>query len=397
MNKDNNDISKELKALMDNFWIIKEDAPDLYYDIKRKQGSIKDFVFKNLGSRLVIHDRFIKLEKIPSKPSNALGIKKFNEKQDYIILCLTLMYLEDKTRGDVFVLSNLIDYIKNMAININLTNIPDWNITKDRRSLANVINYLKELKVIKVIDEDKTPFVNNKEAEGLYETTGLANYVTRIFNQDIYDFKSLEDFQNIEWQNQNEDKGDIRRYKVFRSILYTPAMFSYNSLFSELDYIKKMRGYIKDTISTLDYELEVTNNMALAYEYENSQAKEHFPNNKKITDIILLVNHLIITMLEENQLKLDTYETITISKITLETIINNVKHNYSNYLNKYYQNLSDEKFYEEVTDYMKNYFFITEDNDTFKLMPTINHYQAKIVAEEEKNNQLNLFEGDYNV
>ena len=118
-----------------------------------------------------------------------------------------------------------------MAININLTNIPDWNITKDRRSLANVINYLKELKVIKVIDEDKTPFVNNKEAEGLYETTGLANYVTRIFNQDIYDFKSLEDFQNIEWQNQNEDKGDIRRYKVFRSILYTPAMFSYNSLF----------------------------------------------------------------------------------------------------------------------------------------------------------------------
>ena len=102
-------------------------------------------------------------------------------------------------------------------------------------------------------------------------------------------------------------------------------------------------------------------------------------------------------MLEENQLKLDTYETITISKITLETIINNVKHNYSNYLNKYYQNLSDEKFYEEVTDYMKNYFFITEDNDTFKLMPTINHYPAKIVAEEEKNNQLNLFEGDYNV
>ena len=68
MNKDNNDISKELKALMDNFWIIKEDDPDLYYDIKRKQGSIKDFVFKNLGSRLVIHDRFIKLEKIPSKP-----------------------------------------------------------------------------------------------------------------------------------------------------------------------------------------------------------------------------------------------------------------------------------------------------------------------------------------
>ena len=57
----------------------------------------------------------------------------------------------------------------------------------------------------------------------------------------------------------------------------------------------------------------------------------------------------------------------------------------------------DEKFYEEVTDYMKNYFFITEDNDTFKLMPTINHYQGKIVAEEEKNNQLNLFEGDYNV
>lgn len=58
------EIQNEIRELLTNFWIVKEESPDLYYEIKRKQNIIKDFVTKTLGSKLIIHDRFIKLEKI---------------------------------------------------------------------------------------------------------------------------------------------------------------------------------------------------------------------------------------------------------------------------------------------------------------------------------------------
>lgn len=47
------DIKKEMEALLYNFWITKEDNPDLYYKIKSSQNRLKDFIIKNLGSNLI--------------------------------------------------------------------------------------------------------------------------------------------------------------------------------------------------------------------------------------------------------------------------------------------------------------------------------------------------------
>ena len=64
---------------------------------------------------------------------------------------------------------------------------------------------------------------------------------------------------------------------------------------SEIDYIKKNRNYIKNELDQkVNLDVEITHNMALAYENEDSNYKDNFPNNKKITEIVLMVNAKIM-------------------------------------------------------------------------------------------------------
>ena len=389
------EIQNEIRELLTNFWIVKEENPDLYYDIKRKQNIIKDFVTKTLGSKLIVHDKFIKLEKIPSSNIDNMGIDSFTSKSDYVFLCIVLLFLEDKTRGEVFVLSSLIDYVKNTAVTMNLETIPNWSIKGDRLSIVRVMDFLTEIAVVKVKDQEKISFKDSEEAEALYEVTGLANYVMRLFTNDIFEIDKTDDFLNDEWKYQDLEKGDVRRYKVYRNLLFSPATFSYNISLAELDYLKKMRGYLENELTSLGYELEITNNMAFIYEYETSNSKYNFPNNKKISDIVLMVNTKLYSMITNKEIPLDDKEIGHIKRESLEVILKDIKTNYKDYLSKQYQDLSLEKFFLEVTNYMIEYSFLKEEDNTYLVLPTIGRFNAKL--ERSNTKQMDLFGGDDDV
>ena len=384
-------IENEIRELLTNFWIVKEENPDLYYAIKRKQNIIKDFITKTLGSKLIIHDKFIKLEKIPSSTIDNLGIDSFTAKSDYIYLCIVLLFLEDKTRGEIFILSSLIDYVKNTAVAMNLETIPNWTLKRDRHSLVRVIDFLTEISVIKVKDQEKTSFKDSEEAEALYETTGLANYVMRIFTNDIFEIESALEFLNDEWKYQNLEKGDVRRYKVYRNLLFTPATFSYNITPAELDYLKKMRNYLENEFTILGYELEITKNMAFLYEYETNNSKYNFPNNKRITDIVLMVNKELYKMITNKEIPLDDNDVGHINRESLEIILKDIKNNNKDYLSKQYQDLSLGKFFEEIVNYMIEYSFLKEEENTYLVMPTVARFNGKLIKSNTK--QMDLFGG----
>ena len=390
----NNDINKEMKALLYNFWVVKEEEPDMYYQIKYNQNKIKDFVAKNLGSNLIIHDRFIKLEKIPTILKYNSGIDGFTGVLDYVILTLFLMYLEDKTKSDKFVLSELIEYIKNTSITLELDHVPDWNNTQDRKSLINVIKFLIDINVIKVKDETKVSFIESKDAQALYEVTGISNYVMRLFDTQINDIVKPEEFIKNEFLTQNEARGDVRRYRNFRNILYTPMLSSKDMTISDLDYIKKNRNYIKNEISkSLDMEVEITHNMAILYDDPNSIEKDNFPNTKKITEIVLMVNTKILEDLKSGKLILDEYETIRVKENYLETIIFDIRDKKKPYIGKTYLDLTKEKFYDTVSGYMEKYNMITIENDDVTIYPVIGRMIGKTLEVNDEEKQISLFGG----
>lgn len=377
-NMENNNIEKEMKALLYHFWITKDENQELYYQLKYNQNQIKDFVAKNLGSNLIIHDRFIKLEKVPTVLKSGSKIENFTSVLEYVILMILLMFLEDKTRGDIFILSDLIDYVKNTAITLQLDHVPDWNNAQDRRKLLNVIYFLADLDVIKIKDEEKTSFADNKNAEALYETTGLSNYVMRIFDCDINHLATPEEFVRSEFISQDEEKGDIRRYRVFRNILYTPAVFSKDVLSSDLDYIKKNRVYIRNEIDkNLNMNVEITHNMAILLDDINSNEKDNFPNTKKITDIVLMINARILEDIKTEKLALDEFETITTSESYLEGIIREIRREKEPYIGKTFSTLTDEKFYRDILEYMEKYHIVERNADRITIYPVVSRLIGK--------------------
>ena len=388
-----NNIIDNFRDLLYNFWIVKDGNEEIYYKIKYNQNKIKDFVSKNLGSNLIIHNRFIKLEKIPSYLVASEGINTFNNVEDYIFLALILLYLEDKARGDLFVLTDLIDYVKNTSITLELNHIPDWSLKKDRKGIDAAINFLVNLSAIKVKDRDKVSFVDNRESQALYEVTGISNYIMRLFDTSITDITDINDFLKLEFQNQDEEKGDVRRYKVFRNILYLPSTSTKSITSSEIDYIKKNRNYIKNEISSkLDMEVEITNNLTLLYDDTSSTMKDNFPNNKKITEIVLMVNKEILDDIKNGKIILDNYECASVDISYLKMIIKRIKNEKIPYIGKTLEKETFDKFYKEVVNYMCMYNFISIDGDLVTINPTISR-MVGITKELDKSMQMDIFGG----
>lgn len=387
-------IKKEMEALLYNFWITKDENQELYYKIKSNQNRLKDFVVKNLGSNLIIHDKFIKLEKIPTLSKKNTGIENFTSQLDYVILMIILIFLEDKARGDKFILSDLVEYIKNTALALELNNIPDWNLMSHRRSFSNAMNFLINISAIKIKDEEKISFTESKNADALYESMGISNYIMRLFDNEIYNIEEPKEFLKSEFLTQNEEKGDIRRYKVFRNILFTPSVFMCELTSNEIDYIRKNRLYIKNEIeNNLELDTEITYNTAIVFDDINSNEKDNFPNNKKITEVVLMVNSRILEDINNNVISYDDYEVITVNEGYLENIMREVKNDKKPYLSKYYKDLSTEKFYEEILEYMINYNFINKIDNKIIIYPSI----AKMIGitkEISKNTQMDLFGGN---
>lgn len=386
-------INECMQLLLNNFWILKEDDLDNYYKIKRNQHLLRDYINKTLGSRLIIHDRFIKLEKVPAQALESIGLPNFILQTDYIYLCLILLFLEDKTRETYFMLSDLIDYVKNTAVALELNNVPNWTLTKERKSLKRAVNFLEKIKVIKLKDASKDDFSDNENAEALYISTGLSNYVMRMFNNEIFDIKQEEDFIKDEWTYQNDEKGDIRKYKIYRNLIYTPCIYMNDISKSEIDYLKQLRHHISNELSNLNYELELTKNMALVFENENALTKDSFPNNKRISAIVLIVLTKLYELIKENKIILNEYEIGKISYEDLYNIIINIKNKYNIYLSKTLKDLTDSAFFDNILDILETYTFIRNVDNYYEILPAIRIFNSKLI--ENKNKQLDIW-GDNN-
>ena len=239
-------------------------------------------------------------------------------------------------------------------------------------------------------------FIDSKDADALYEVTGISNYVMRIFDNQIFNTTDPQDFLKNEFLNQNEERGDIRRYKIFRNILFTPGVTVRDLTTSEIDYIKKNRNYIKGEIEdNVDMEVEITKNTIIAFDKETSKEKDNFPNNKKISEIVLMANKIILDDIKSGKIKIDDCEIAKVDKSYMKNVTREIKAKKTPYLSKYFEELSSDKFYSEITNYMKDYNFIRECDDYFLIYPMVGKMVGitKEVVNEEKYSKINLFGG----
>ena len=189
-----------LETLLDRRWILKSRDRDLYYQVKDDLGGIRKFVTEKLGYPLIVNPYLVKLEKLPAKPENWMGILEFEDKTEYIFFCLILMFLEESE--EQFLLSTLTEYIQSN----DRKEAVDWTIYSMRRHLIRVIKYCISCGILKQSDGNEENFARDEGSEVLYENPGVSRYFMKNFTQDIMTYQSPEDFLKEEWIGVDEDR-----------------------------------------------------------------------------------------------------------------------------------------------------------------------------------------------
>lgn len=352
---------KELEILLDQYWVIKDDNKDLFYQVKDSIPQFKTFLSDKLGYGLVINQHLIKLEKIPGSAEPFMGIQAFTDTIEYVLLCQLLMFLEDRSRDEQFVLSEITEFIAGNPIGKEKI---DWTRFSHRKHFIKVLRFAQELGLIHVNDGDDQKFVLDDGTEVLYESTGLSRYLVRHFTADIMDFDSVRDFENTEWGDLNADRGVIRRQRVYRKLLMEPVVYSQGADDVDYDYIKKQRGLIEaDFLKYLEFPLHVHKNGALLLVPADKNLKDGFPNTKAICDITLLFCALIRRRLKNKKLRLSDAGGIRLSRVAFDQLVIKLKQETGENWSKEYREMTAASLSDHLVSYMEDFKMLAQSGD----------------------------------
>lgn len=353
-----------IETLLNKRWILKAKEKELYYQIKDEIGEVKKFLTEKLGYQVIINPYLIKVEKLPAVPEQWMGIQEFKEKQDYIFFCLVLMFLEEA--DEQFVLSALTEYIQSQWKEEEV----DWTIYQNRRSLIRVLKYCVQYGLLNVNDGEEEDFASDSTTEVLYENTGVSRYFMKNFSQDIMNYQCAADFEKPEWIDVNEDRGIVRRQRVYRRLVMTPGMYKKEETEEDFAYLRQFHHYIQgDLEEVFDCDLQIHRTSVYLVLGEESRLGRCFPEENTLSDIVLLVNGLFLEEMKKEGMSIPADEMIHMSKEHFEYVIERCKEKYGQGLVKKYRDKTLLEFTREVMSYLKELEWIEEINGEIYMKP----------------------------
>ena len=359
---------KPLEILLSKRWILKDREKELYYQLKDEIGKSRDFLTEKLGYQAIITPNLIKLEKIPAYAQNWMGIQDFSDHLEYIFLCMISMFLEDRDAGEQFVLSMLTEYIQ---ANIKEEQI-DWTIYSYRRHLVKVMKYCVKIGILEIDDGSEDSFMKSDEGEVLYQNTGSSRYFMKNFSRDISDYQSQEDFLKEEWIGMNEDRGIIRRQRVYRSLLMSPGIYLNDDTEEDFAYVRHYRGMIEEELNRFfDCELQVHKTSAFLIMGEDSNLGRSFPEENTLSDIVLLWCNLFRQKIADGSIEVPAGEDIVISRQQFLTISEECKRQYGSGWIKTYREMTMGEFCKKLKEYMIFMEMIMEKYDQIIVYPIV--------------------------
>ena len=248
--------------------------------------------------------------------------------------------------------------------------------------MVKVLRFAADSGIIKTNDGDEGGFMDSSETEVLYESTGLSRYFVRNFTGNILNYTSYQDMENGEWIDVDRDRGKVRRNRVYRRLVMSPAVYSEGPEDADFLYIKNQRGMLqKDMEDYLDSQLHVHKNGAFLILDPSKNFKEVFPARKNISDIVLQMNAYIVSDLGSGELTRREDETILVSRVRFENIIEQVRE-------KEYREMSLPKLCQEVIEYMKGFHMIEvmAAEKEIKIMPLV----GKIIGNYPKSYEMRV-------
>lgn len=268
-----------------------------------------------------------------------------------------MIYLEDREDERQFDLQKLVEELPHiLREDIEL----DWSQHIQRKSLVRVLLYAQEIGLIKKYDGKVEAFTTDERADVLYEKTELAQYFTIVE-------KGFE-------ETLEDDQGRGRTNRVYRKLLTTPAIYWEENIDRDSIYIRQEREAIKSTLKKFTGGvLEVKRNSAfLLFEKELG---EMYPKKNMLGEIALIVSGKIRELLEVEKLKvMDSGDFILIERGEFFQILREIKESSGINWSKEYRDMSLEKTFEQLLEFMREWQLLEIIEDKIKLYPAIGKY-----------------------
>ena len=277
-----------LDLLFNHYWILRAEQPEWYQLIREMEKVLRRYIDEKFGLNLIVHQHFIKLEKIPVEPEQWMGVQDFQEPMDYVIFCCALSFLEGKSADEQFLLSDLSEEI--------VANYPgqfelDLTLYTHRKSLVRAIKVLLDFRLIRTIDGDIGRFDHNEEEEVLYEATIYSRYFMRTYPEDFVSYSHWRELLQVDWQFHQEDE---RRKRVYRKLFMSPGLHRISQQDPDFLYIRTFRNRLAEDIENhSEYKLHIFKNTAFLSIAEPKQYHQLFPNTKAASDIMLQLSNYL--------------------------------------------------------------------------------------------------------
>ena len=359
----------EIRTLMEEFWVSRDGDREKYYRVKREVPKFQKFVREQLGWKLIHTENLIKLEKIPAHAESFMGIQEFSEIRDYCILCVVLMFLEDKEEQERFLLSELIDYVETALKGY----LPiDWTSFTQRKSLVRVLQYLERLRILRVHEGNSEAFGQESGREVLYENTGYSRYFAVSFGRDISDCESWQDFEKAEFEEFSEDRGTRRINRVYRQLAVCPALYWENSDDPDAYYLKNQRQWVGKYLGeNLGGRLDIHKNAAFWMLEDSEVFGTVHPRDAMLPEAVLLICARLQEMIREGGLVQGEDGCLRMGREELYRLILDLRIRWKSAWSKEFREMDEERLLERMLQYMKNWMMLREEADQVVLLPAV--------------------------
>lgn len=358
---------REIRDLLENYWICKDSDKETYYKVKHDISRFQKFIREQLGWRLIHTEHLLKLEKIPAHAEAFMGIQEFQDIRDYCILCVVLIYLEDKEEQEQFLLSELIDFV---GAQLKSYMEIDWTSFSQRKSLVRVLQFMERLSMLRVYEGSSEAFGQEEGQEVLYENTGYSKYFAVSFNGDISSCKGWEDFEKNQMEELEQDRGHIRINRVYRQLVTSPALYWETIEDADSLYLKNQRAWVSRYMEEhLGGRLDIHKNAAFWMLEEDDCYGNVHPRDAMLPELVNLLCAQIRQRLEAGQLTKADNECIFMEPDAFAAMVKECQEKWKDAWSKEYREMDAEKLVQTVQDYMVSWMLLRVDEEKICILP----------------------------
>jgi uncharacterized protein (TIGR02678 family) len=370
-------------ALLNRPWILKEEDPELYFAVKDYYEELRDWFMDVAGFPLIVTRNLAKLERTPVVPFPWMGFEEFREVRDYVFFTYALWYLEGKTEMDQFLLSDLVEEVREQMAAGGLE--ADWRHYHHRLSMARALKKLVALGVLVLVDGDESEWAQNESKNALYECSPHTRYVLRRFPQDLTSYRTMEELTDpISYADTPDGANARKRHRVFRRFLLEPVVLDKHWDAESLPYVLMQRRYIMDQMQRmLGMEGRRYREGLLFFHPELTGEAELFPTLSGVSDLVLLVAGELRRQLhqEDGSRYAEPDGSVRLERSELEGILLRLHERYGPYWSKEFRESSSAELAELIFEHMEQWRLgEREDANHFLVSPVVARWNAEYAS-----------------